>query len=68
MSIIKCCYRCPDRTVGCHSVCEKYITQKAENDAIRERIHKQKMEEVNINSYTKQAYDNVRKNRKRINT
>lgn len=68
MSIIKCCYKCPNREVGCHSVCADYIREKAENDAIRERINKQKMEEVNLNSYMKQAHDNLRRDRKRINT
>ena len=27
---IKCCQNCEDRSVGCHSTCEKY---KAERDA-----------------------------------
>jgi hypothetical protein len=24
------CYKCPDRSVGCHSKCEKYQAEKAE--------------------------------------
>jgi hypothetical protein len=25
---ITCCENCNDRKLGCHSICEKYITQK----------------------------------------
>lgn len=25
---IRCCYKCPDRHVGCHSKCLKYIDEK----------------------------------------
>lgn len=28
MSGIKCCYKCLDRHVGCHSKCLKYIDEK----------------------------------------
>lgn len=25
---IHCCYKCTERNIGCHSVCEKYISEK----------------------------------------
>lgn len=25
---IKCCYKCEERKIGCHSVCEKYISER----------------------------------------
>lgn len=41
---IKCCYKCPDRVVtktyNCHSTCDKYISEKAEHDRIKELIRK----------------------------
>ena len=37
MDMIKCCKDCADRTVGCHSVCPKYLEEK--------RIHEEQLEE-----------------------
>lgn len=37
MEMIKCCKDCTDRTVGCHSVCPKYLEEK--------RIHEEALEE-----------------------
>lgn len=41
---IKCCYQCPDRVVtktsNCHSTCDKYLSEKAEHDRIKELIRK----------------------------
>lgn len=36
------CKGCTERHVGCHSTCEKYITEKAENDKLREKEHELK--------------------------
>lgn len=33
--IIPPCKDCPDRKVGCHSVCEKYIEWKKDNERTR---------------------------------
>ena len=41
-SRIQSCRECTDRYLGCHSKCEKYIREKAENDAINEEIRKKK--------------------------
>ena len=32
------CHNCPDRAVGCHGSCKRYLDAKAEND--RERAEK----------------------------
>lgn len=38
------CKNCQDRIPGCHSVCDKYINEKAELDECNERKHeKQKV-------------------------
>lgn len=29
---INCCKDCPNRAVGCHSICKKYITARAKRD------------------------------------
>jgi hypothetical protein len=36
------CKDCPDRKVGCHSTCEKYILFRKERDELNEKIYKQK--------------------------
>lgn len=34
------CKGCTERYVGCHSSCEKYIAEKAENDRIKDLSQK----------------------------
>ncbi len=36
------CFGCPDREAGCHSVCEPYISYKAEREAIRKASYEEK--------------------------
>lgn len=43
--MIQCCRNCPDRSVGCHSTCEKYISAKAEHDKLAEQIREKKKQE-----------------------
>lgn len=31
MTKIKCCKGCEERQLGCHSECERYLTEKANN-------------------------------------
>ena len=42
--MIKCCAGCvaPKRHPGCHSTCSEYIKEKAEHDAEREHIRREK--------------------------
>ena len=39
---ISCCYKCEDRKVGCHSICEKYINEQAEKEARLARVRKER--------------------------
>lgn len=39
-STIKCCYNCPDRVVGCHGTCEKYLTEKTEYEQRKAEFNK----------------------------
>ena len=36
------CKDCPDREVGCHSVCEKYKREKAEHERIKAAQEKER--------------------------
>jgi len=40
--VIPPCKDCKERHVNCHSSCEKYQLFKKENDALREKIRKDK--------------------------
>lgn len=48
--MIQTCKNCEDRTVGCHSTCERYIKAKAEHDAIREAEYELKTKARAVNS------------------
>lgn len=37
------CKGCEERRAGCHSVCEKYITYKKENDEYRKNITSERL-------------------------
>lgn len=37
-NMIYACMDCKERRVGCHSSCEKYRQDRAENDAMNERV------------------------------
>ena len=43
MSIIRCCYKCEERKVGCHSTCEKYL---AERKVLDEEMEERKKRSV----------------------
>ncbi len=55
------CHNCPDREVGCHGSCEKYIQAKAEHD--RERVEKQDayLKEKDIKELKFKAVARIRK-------
>ena len=38
--LIPPCKDCPDRAVGCHSICEKYITYDKANKKLKEQMKK----------------------------
>lgn len=47
------CKGCEDRVIGCHSVCERYITWKAERDEIKKELTKIAMQEQEQNDIEK---------------
>lgn len=34
------CYKCPDRKLGCHKSCEKYLAERKAYDEMREKKRK----------------------------
>ena len=48
------CKDCPDRQVGCHSTCEKYLLYKSELDKIKDSIQRERdFENLVRHRYTK---------------
>ena len=47
------CKGCEDRVIGCHSVCDKYITWKAEKDKLKKELTKIAMQEQEQNDIEK---------------
>ena len=47
------CKGCEDRVIGCHSVCERYITWKAERGEIKKELTKIAMHEQEQNDIEK---------------
>lgn len=47
------CKGCEDRVIGCHSVCERYITWKAERDELKKELTKIAMQEQEQNDIEK---------------
>ena len=59
--LIKCCYKCTDRVVGCHSTCEKYISEKAEHDKMKAEQRKAVEMERFLDGLAIEKYDEVKK-------
>ena len=42
MGISRVCYQCPDRKVGCHAWCERYIEESKKRSEMREKMRQEK--------------------------
>ena len=42
MGISSVCYQCPDRKVGCHAWCERYIEESKKRSEMREKMRQEK--------------------------
>jgi hypothetical protein len=63
---ITCCLGCVDRNPGCHSVCEKYIQQRAELDESKAEDRKKHNIEYGLNaSLIAGIQKNAKKNNRR---
>lgn len=47
------CKGCEDRVIGCHSVCDRYITWKAQRDELKKELTKIAMQEQEQNDIEK---------------
>ena len=60
------CKDCTSRSVGCHSVCEKYLKFKREHDREREEAYETKQNVKIIDDYQIKSKENtIRRQRKR---
>jgi len=48
MSFITCCMNCTERTVGCHGSCERYNSQKEENQKKKQDLYDSTHSPVNL--------------------
>ena len=53
------CYQCPNREVGCHGKCEKYLAYRAQIDAANKWLEQQRVG-------TELAMDNIWKRRHKL--
>lgn len=58
MPYFECCVDCAERHVGCHSTCERYISDKENYDKKRNKIKDQKKRESIVTGY---AVDSVKR-------
>jgi hypothetical protein len=55
---ITCCKDCENRQPGCHGTCEKYLTQRAELDAVKVAQRKKNNINQGLNEF---RYDGINK-------
>lgn len=51
MEVCKCCYKCKDRVIGCHSKCNRYKEWRIQKDKELQEIRRQKDLESQIQGY-----------------
>ena len=62
---ITVCKDCPDRVIGCHSNCERYIAEKADHDAEKTQIFRERNKEMAQISIAKAGIKRMKKGKKR---
>ena len=60
------CRSCENRTVGCHSTCEKYIEDRARYDEIKERERKDNDIKGCLNRMNIDKFNAIHKGKKEI--
>ena len=63
------CYQCPNREIGCHPICEKYLEYSRKLNETNEMIKKKReltqlVNDLNIASYSKRVRNFKKKYRK----
>lgn len=54
------CYGCEKRHIGCHATCEDYLKERAERDALNEKIRAEKEKEKAAIGTAIQGFENRR--------
>ena len=47
------CLNCPDRYLGCHDTCQKYLTYRKEQDIVNTKRSKERRFEKEMDDYEK---------------
>lgn len=58
------CFECPDRTVGCHGICERYLTEKKEFDAKAAAAREKHDQENMMDSYRSASIKRMKEKKK----
>ena len=64
MATFKSCYHCKERYLGCHSVCPKYIKEKAEWEATKQIIAKNKASTLTSYDFNEIAYSSCKRHKR----
>ena len=65
MSPIFSCKNCNERAVGCHATCEKYLTEKEQHEADKERLRHLKAKAHLADAYAVEQHNKMKKKYKR---
>lgn len=61
VSRIKCCYKCTERHAGCHGGCKRYLAEKAENEAEKEKIRAARQKQNDFVGYQKETVSHLKR-------
>ena len=56
---ITVCKECPERTVGCHSTCERYKAEVEENRKENERRRAKRLKDRDVTEARKHGFDTL---------
>ena len=65
MEPITVCKDCPDRQIGCHGTCERYIRQRQKAEKEKELIRKNRNKEEQLRQRSIEGIQRMRRPKKR---
>ena len=57
--MIRCCYKCTDRILGCHSTCQRYADEVAEAERLKQLKRDAEAGYFEYHGYKKDRYKSV---------
>ena len=66
MAVFKSCYQCKERYLGCHSVCPKYLKEKADWEMTKQIITKNKDPILASYDFDKITYNSRKRHKQRF--